>query len=36
MLVIMVLSGMLLPMLISMALGNNIKEKMKIFWETKQ
>jgi hypothetical protein len=35
-LVLTLLSGMLLPMLISMVLGNNIKEKVKNFWETKQ
>jgi len=33
MLIIALLSGMLLPMLINTVLGNNIKEKVKIFWE---
>ena len=36
MLVIAVISGTLLPMLIGKVLGNNIKEKAKIFWESKQ
>jgi hypothetical protein len=36
MLVIAILSGLLLPILISRILGNNINDRIKKFWESKQ